>query len=295
MYLLTLKKDNAFSLGVKQGSRVVDVTAACAKFGYVRGEIPDDIHALIDAGTAALQRLSELVERALQDETVLHDEATITFGPCVTNPTKIIGVGLNYRRHAQESGHDIPPFPILFSKFNNTLAAHREPVPIPPDAAQIDYEAELAVVIGRQARNVDEESAYNYVFGYCPANDVSARDLQLLSGQWLLGKTPDKFMPLGPYLVTADDVGDPQNLNITCHINGELRQASNTADMIFTVPQIISYISRYLTLTPGDVICTGTPHGVALGMDPAPWLQPGDQMVVEVQGLGKLTNSIIAS
>ena len=209
------------------------------------------------------------------------------------NPGKIICIGLNYRRHAAESGMAVPATPVLFSKFNNTLTGHGQPVAIPPDTQQVDYEAELAFVIGRRCRHVAEADALDVVFGYCNANDVSARDLQFLTSQWLLGKTSDGFLPLGPLLVTADEIPDPGQLRITCTVNGELRQDSNTADLIFSVPQIISYLSRYMTLEPGDVISTGTPEGVALGRADKPWLQPGDVVTVAIDGLGELTNQII--
>ncbi|MFW6070150.1 MAG: fumarylacetoacetate hydrolase family protein [bacterium] len=295
MRLLTFEKEGRLVLGVSMENGVVDVAAARQKLGGAAREVPDEMHALIAGGDAALKRLKALAERAAEEESLLLREEEIRFGPCVTAPEKILCIGLNYERHARETGAAIPEQPVLFSKFNNALAAHGEPVPIPPGTGQMDYEAELAVVIGRQARHVGEDDALEYVFGYCNANDVSARDLQMLSGQWLLGKTPDKFLPLGPYLVTADEVPDPQNLRIAAYVNGEQRQSSTTGDMIFSVAQVISYASRYMTLQPGDVISTGTPEGVALAMDPQPWLQPGDEVVVEVESLGRLQNRITAS
>jgi 2-keto-4-pentenoate hydratase/2-oxohepta-3-ene-1,7-dioic acid hydratase in catechol pathway len=173
------------------------------------------------------------------------------------------------------------------------VAAPGEPIPLPDNAVQYDYEVELAAVIGRRARYVSEGQALDYVLGYCTANDLSARDLQTRTSQWLLGKTLDKFMPLGPYLVTADQVPDPQNLALRTWVNGELRQNSNTSDMVFSVAQLVSYVSQYLTLEPGDVILTGTPEGVVLGMKEKVWLKAGDEVTVEVEGLGRLTNSMI--
>ena len=183
---------------------------------------------------------------------------------------------------------------MLFSKFNNTIAACGEPIPLPAGTEQADYEVELAVVIGRRARYVSEADALDTVFGYCVANDLSARDLQTPTSQWLLGKTPDKFLPIGPYLVTADEVPDPQNLQLRCWVNGDLRQNSNTADMIFTIAQIISYISQYFTLETGDLISTGTPEGVILGMAEKNWLKPGDEVSLEIEGLGKLSNVMVS-
>lgn len=221
--------------GVVTGTGVVDVVTV----GYAQQTM--------EALVAQPDALRGLVENALSDPTLrarcLHDEAMLRLAPVLTNPGKIICVGLNYRRHAIESGLPISTTPVLFSKFNNSLAAPNEVIPLPASAEQYDYEVELAVVIGRRARNVPVEQALAYVFGYCTANDLSARDLQMRTSQWLLGKTLDKFLPLGPYLVTADEVGDPQALSLKCWVNGDLRQDSNTADMIFSVAEIVSYIS----------------------------------------------------
>jgi 2-keto-4-pentenoate hydratase/2-oxohepta-3-ene-1,7-dioic acid hydratase in catechol pathway len=217
----------------------------------------------------------------------------IIYHPAITPPEKIICIGLNYRRHALESGMAVPTSPILFSKFNNSLAAHQQDIPLPSNAREYDYEAELGVIMGKEARYVSKEEALNYVFGYCTANDLSVRDLQMRTSQWLLGKTLDRFMPVGPYLVTADEVPDPQALPLSCHVNGERRQHSSTADMIFGVAETISYISQYMTLKPGDFISTGTPEGVVLGMKEKVWLKPGDVVSIEVEGLGTLTNKMV--
>lgn len=220
-------------------------------------------------------------------------EAGLRLGPCAPAPGKIVCIGLNYRRHAEETGAQVPDAPILFSKFSNSLAACGEEIPLPDVAELYDYEAELGVVIGRSARNVGEAQAGDYVWGYCNCNDVSARDLQFRSTQWLLGKSLDRFLPLGPYLVSADEVGDPQTLRVRCSVNGSLRQDSSTADMVFGVAELVSYISRHWTLEPGDVIATGTPEGVAQGRPEKPWLRPGDEVVVEVGDLGRLTNRLV--
>lgn len=295
MKLLTFTRNHQFQLGVKIESGIIDITAAKAALAPDNAQIPANLADLLAGGPAALKSLAGLVEKAAgqtQGANWLLDEAGLQFGPCVPNPGKIICVGLNYRRHAEETGAAIPSTPVLFSKFNSALAAPGEPVPLPDSAEKYDYEVELAVVMGQKAKHVSEADALNYVLGYSTANDVSARDLQLLTGQWLLGKTLDKFLPLGPYLVTAEEVGDPQKLNLQTWVNGELRQNSNTSDMIFTVAQIVSYISRYITLEPGDVIITGTPEGVILGMKEKQWLKPGDEVTVEVEKLGRLTNKM---
>jgi 2-keto-4-pentenoate hydratase/2-oxohepta-3-ene-1,7-dioic acid hydratase in catechol pathway len=216
----------------------------------------------------------------------------LKLAPVVPNPGKILCVGLNYRQHARESGMTEPAHPVLFSKFNNALAAAGEAISISPSWQQVDYEAELAVVIGRKVKNVPEREALTYVLGYTCANDLSERDLQFRSGQWLLGKTLDGFCPLGPILVTADEVPDPQDLAIRGWYNGELRQASSTADMIFSIAEIISYTSQHMTLFPGDVILTGTPEGVILGTKDRKYMQPGDIIVVEIEKLGRLENRL---
>ncbi len=209
-------------------------------------------------------------------------------------PGKIICVGLNYRSHAQESKMAIPESPVLFNKYNNAVCGSKSVINPPGDARQMDYEAELVLIIGKSGSHIPEEQALDYVAGYCNGNDVSARDLQFRSGQWLLGKSCDHFAPMGPYLVTADEIKDPDNLEITGWRNEEIVQHANTRDMIFSSRELISYISRYMTLSAGDVIFTGTPEGVILGMpsDSQKWLEPGEKISVEIQGMGRLVNEI---
>jgi 2-keto-4-pentenoate hydratase/2-oxohepta-3-ene-1,7-dioic acid hydratase in catechol pathway len=290
MYLLNFVTDQGIRLGVKTDQGVVDVAAAAPGSG--NGQLPTTMEALIAGGPAAQSALNAFISKASQQAGAkwLLAEANLKLGYCVPKPEKILCVGLNYRRHAAESGMAVPETPVLFSKFNNALAAPNEPVPLPESVEKYDYEVELAVVMGRRARYVSEAEALKYVFGYCTANDISERTLQFRSGQWLLGKTLDKFLPIGPYLVTADEVGDPQKLALRCWVNGEQRQNSNTSDMIFSVAQIISYASQYMTLEPGDIISTGTPEGVIQGMKDKVWLKPGDEVTVEVEKLGKLSN-----
>jgi 2-keto-4-pentenoate hydratase/2-oxohepta-3-ene-1,7-dioic acid hydratase in catechol pathway len=287
MKLLTYKADGGLKSGIATGKGVIDVAAAGLALGV---DAPIAVADLAD-GTGKLQ---SLVDKVKGDESWLHDEAGLTLGPCVSNPGKIVCIGLNYAKHAAESNLPIPSHPVVFSKFNNSLAGNGEDVPLIADvASEFDYEVELCAVIGRTAKNVAEADALSYVAGYSTANDLSTRDLQMRSSQWLIGKTSDKFLPLGPYLVTADEVGDPQKLRLTCTVNGEIRQDSNTSDMIFTVAQIISYCSQFFTLEPGDLILTGTPSGVAMGMANKPWLKKGDIVEVEVEKLGKLTNKMV--
>jgi len=203
---------------------------------------------------------------------------------------------LNYRRHAKEIGMPIPKQPVLFNKYNNALHHQNGSIKLPLEVAtKFDYEVELVIVMGREAKNVSEAEALAYVAGYSTGNDFSARDLQLeTGGQWMIGKTPDYFAPLGPYLVTADQI-DPDHLRIECRVNGETRQSSETNDFIFNSRQMISYISRHLTLKPGDIIFTGTPEGVILGKpkDKQVWLKPGDKVACSVEKLGELKFDLV--
>ena len=213
----------------------------------------------------------------------------------VPRPQKVIGIGLNYSDHAAETGAEIPDKPIVFAKYPNTVVGPGEPIRIPAITEQVDYEAELAVVIGRTARNVSGEEALEYVFGYTNANDVSSRDLQFSEGgQWTRSKSIDTFCPLGPYVVTRDEVPDPQDLSIRCVLNGEVVQDGTTAKMIFPVAELVSFLSKGMTLVPGDVIVTGTPPGVGMARDPQLWLKPGDEVTIEIAGLGTLTNPVEA-
>lgn len=211
-----------------------------------------------------------------------------TLGPCVPEPGKIICIGLNYRRHALEAGLPVPDTPVVFSKFSNTVASPTSVVSLPSVAVEYDYEVELAVVIGATATDVPEPDALRHVLGYATANDMSARDLQRRTSQWLLGKSLDGFLPLGPYLVTKDAVPDPGSLRLRTWCNGALRQDSSTGDLIFGVPFLVSYLSRYMTLSPGDIILTGTPEGVIAGETDPRWLRSGDVVRVEVDGLGSI-------
>jgi 2-keto-4-pentenoate hydratase/2-oxohepta-3-ene-1,7-dioic acid hydratase in catechol pathway len=210
----------------------------------------------------------------------------------IERPGKIICVGLNYRDHAEEQGAELPKAPLLFAKWNNTLIGPGEAIVLPAESKQVDYEAELGVVIGTRGRHVTEAEALQFVAGYICVNDVSARDLQFSDGQWSRGKSPDTFCPVGPRLVPSEEIEDPQALAIRCILNGETLQDSNTSKMVFSVAEIIAYITRTITLEPGDLIATGTPSGVGIFRDPKILLKAGDEVSVEVEGLGKLTNPV---
>jgi 2-keto-4-pentenoate hydratase/2-oxohepta-3-ene-1,7-dioic acid hydratase in catechol pathway len=288
MTFASLAGKSGYTLAIKTDAGLLDVAAAAEVFRVKAPLTMDEV--LQGADCAPLRRLVDAALAGKHGRKVLIPESRAKFGPAVPHPPKIICVGLNYRQHANETGNPFPRTPMLFNKFENTLTGHRSKVRLLEVEHRYDYETELVVVMGRKAFNVPEDKALSYVFGYATGNDLSARALQSASTQIMLGKILDGFAPLGPYVVSADQIPDPQNLRLTTHVNGELRQDSNTADMIFTCAQIISYCSRYFTLKPGDIIYTGTPSGVILGYPPERrvWLKPGDKVVTEVERLGAL-------
>lgn len=292
MILVTYHTPDGLALGVKTGRGILDVAAACRRLGCTG--LPHGVNEVLGLGTEALEPLRHLVGRAEAHPDLFRAESELRLGPPVPRPGKIICVGLNYRAHAAESQMEEPEYPVLFSKFGNAVAGPGEEVALPAAAEQYDYEAELVVVMGRRAKGVPAEAALDYVLGYCNGNDLSARDLQTRTSQWLLGKSLDGFLPIGPYLATPEEVPDPQNLRIRLWLNGELRQDAHTRDMIFPVARLIAYISRYMTLEPGDIIATGTPEGVILGRPERDWLKPGDRVAVEIDGLGRLENTLVA-
>lgn len=233
----------------------------------------------------------QLAERSPIGPVITETEAT--FLPAVRSPEKIVAIGLNYHDHALESNAEPPSAPLLFTKTNNTLLGHGALIQCPSDLTQQpDYEGELAVVIGKRASRVSQDEAMAHVFGYTIANDVSARDAQFADGQWMRGKNFDTYCPVGPYVTLAAAVPDVMNLDIRTYLNGSLMQDDNTRSMIFGVPALVSYISRYLTLVPGDVILTGTPAGVGFARDPAVYLQDSDVVEVEIENLGRLRNVV---
>lgn len=209
-------------------------------------------------------------------------------------PGKIVCVGLNYRDHAEESGMEIPKWPLLFAKWPSSVIGPGSPIVLPHQAKEVDWEAELGVVIGRRAQRVPQAEALDHVAGYVCANEVSARDIQFADGQWTRGKSFDTFCPVGP-MVPADQVPDPQALGIRCLLNGEVVQSSSTAQMVFTVAEVIAFISDGITLEPGDLILTGTPPGVGLGRKPPVYLKDGDEVTIEIDGVGSLTNPVRAA
>ena len=281
--------------GVLLDAEVVDAEKA-AKSASLEGEWAS-VRAVITHSAAELSALEGSARAHLSE---LGRSATeLRLGPPVPDAEKILCIGLNYLDHQEESAasvsvaKEVPRFPMVFNKFRPALIGDRDPIEPPAITRQLDFESELAVVIGREARNVSLDEALDYVGGYSAFNDVSARDLQLRSPQWAIGKGFDTSGPFGPWLVTADEIGDPQNLKIVGRLNGDVMQESSTSLMIFPVAQLIEYISQAITLVPGDVIATGTPAGVGLARNPPRYMQTGDVFEVEVERIGTLTNPIV--
>ena len=274
---------------IEQGGQ----TILCAR--TAEGLIPLNgvgYHTMMDA----IERIDELpraLEMAEAKETPLAPE-DVRFLPVVSRPGKIVCVGVNYGRHVKECGQSLPDAPVLFSKFATALSAHKDSVAIPRGVERLDYEAELVMVIGRRAHCVSADEAMDYVFGCTCGNDLSARDWQSRSSQWLAGKTPDGFAPVGPWITTIDAMHEIQDLEIACALNGQLRQYASTGDMIFSCAEIVSYVSSVMTLEPGDLIFTGTPDGVILGLpeEQRRWLKPGDVLEVSIENIGTLRTVI---
>jgi acylpyruvate hydrolase len=254
--------------------------------------IPAEMVAFLQGGA----EMRELAAKALAAARPAQRQvrSAVTLLAPIPRPGKIIAIGQNYLEHAKESGASKPPFPIIFAKFSNTVIASGDPIVIPAAVTSPDYEGELAVVIGKRGRNISEAEALSYVAGYMPLNDVSARDWQNRTGQWTIGKTPDTFCPMGPALVTADDVPDPQNLHLRTVIGDEVLQNGYTGDMIFSVAHLIADMTQVMTLEPGDVIATGTPSGIGAARVPPRWLRPGDVVRIEIDGVGVLENPVVA-
>jgi 2-keto-4-pentenoate hydratase/2-oxohepta-3-ene-1,7-dioic acid hydratase in catechol pathway len=291
MTLLSIRSEHGDTLGIKTDHGILDVRRASLSLHL---PAPLTLDELLQAGGAAeLSHLLAAVKSSRHADTLYLDEAQITHGRLFSEPGKIVCIGLNYREHADEAGEKVPAVPILFNKYNNALTNHGATIRLPTEvASKFDYEVELLVVIGRHAHNVSLEDASSYIAGYCTSNDFSARDLQLeLDGhQWMIGKTLDDFAPIGPYFVSADLVENPNSLNIECRVNGETRQHSNTSRLVYNTQFLVSYISRHFPLEPGDLIFTGTPPGVILGMpkEKQVWLKAGDQIACSVGNLGEL-------
>lgn len=256
--------------------------------------LPPCVRTLL-AASPAVRRLA--ADIAAAPDAVAYPPHAVRLLPPIPDPGKILCIGLNYRDHAREGGKAIPDEPVLFGKFRNALIAHGDPIRLPRVARKVDYEAELVVVIGKTGRHIpDDERAFDYVGGYTCGHDVSARDWQFRGEekQWIIGKTFDSFAPVGPVLVTPDEIRDPHNLRIRLRRNGTTLQDSNTREFIFGIPRLLAYLSQVMTLEPGDLLFTGTPPGVGIARQPPILLQPGDVVEVEIEGIGILKNPCVA-
>ena len=291
MRLVTYESQKTWLAGVLIADKVVDASAAgkAAKFNDDRLSNRDIVQLSAEEQLRLEQSARNLAESSAAG---VHLYADVKLGPPLPDPDKIICLGLNYRSHAEEAGFKAPTIPILFAKFRNALIGPTSPIILPSVSSEVDYEGELAVVIGRRGRDIPADLAFDHIAGYMALHDVSARDLQMRTGQWLSGKTLDTFAPCGPALV-INEINDPQNLKIETRLNGETLQSSNTRHMIFSVAETIAYISQLMTLEPGDIIATGTPEGVGFKRTPPIFLKNGDLVEVEVEHIGTLRNPVV--
>ena len=282
MRFVTIQRDGYTEPGVLLDGRVIPIHGAGLS----------SVLEVIAGGADAQDRVRRWIGGPPSSHSL--DPASLTFAAPIPRPPKLICIGLNYRDHAAESKLAIPEVPTMFAKFPTAVIGPGHPIVLPKNSAKPDYEAEFAVVIGRRGRHVAEDRWRDYVFGYTILNDVSARDFQMATSQWMIGKTFDTFAPFGPAIVTADEIADPHNLRISLTLTGETMQDSNTSNLIFKLPQLIAYLSSVFTLEPGDIIATGTPAGVGFARKPPRWLQPGDEVRIRIEGLGELVNPVVA-
>ena len=305
MKLVTYSTGSDFRLAAQVDASIIDLQKAYEEtlvslgdeMAYERAKItvPEQTNEFLKSGEQALNAAEEAVTFVLERKdtsSAVFNVDSVKIGAPVTKPNKIICVGHNYREHILEMKREIPEYPVLFAKFSNTVSGPQDDIPLPPITENLDYEAEFSVVIGKTAKDVPLEEALDYVAGYTIVNDVTFRDLQKRTLQWLQGKSPDGTAPMGPWLVTKDEIPDPSGLEIFLTVNGEERQRSNTSNLVFSVPRLVEYISSIMTLEPGDVILTGTPGGVGVAMDPPTFLQEGDVVAITVDKIGTLENTV---
>lgn len=294
MKLVTYKSSDSWLPGVSIGENVVALADALAAIGHTDHSGYGSVREFLDAAGSDLADISSRVA-ALDSSAVqpVGAHSALELGPPVRDPRKVLCVGLNYSDHVGETGRKFPDYPDIFCKFESSLIGAADPIECSSVTDNLDFEGELAIVIGRRASKVSEAEALDYVAGYSVFNDITARDLQYRGTQWLAGKAVDRSTPFGPALVTADEVGDAQALDIATRVNGVQVQGSNTRNMIFPIAKIVSYISEFLALSPGDVIATGTPEGIGAKRTPPQWLRPGDDVEVEIEKVG-LARNIVA-
>lgn len=294
-----MQENQSPRIGVWTPIGILDVALCAQVFSMQHGdkplEFPQKMEVFFQGGAKLLQYVDKVVQWALTAstaKTLLFNPSQARFLPPIQKPGKMLGIGMNYRAHCLEQKKEIPKHPIVFVKCPNALNSHDQPVVLPRATKQLDFEAELGVVIGKKGRHIPEEEALQYVGGYLNVNDITARDIQAREPQWTRAKSCDTFAPIGPLLVTPDEIENPQNLRVVGRLNGEVTQDASTADMIFTVAKLIAFISEVMTLEPGDIIATGTPSGVGVCRTPQVFLKDGDVVEVEVEGLGILRNTI---
>lgn len=296
MRLVTYRAARGWQTGVLVGELVVDAEAVLGRDKPTsNGATSLCTRELLAASESRWRDTSTAAADAAQTgSAVVGALADVELGPPVPDPEKIFCLGLNYRDHSAETALPVESVPTIFAKFRNALAGSRSPIVLPSTSSKVDFEGELAVVIGRRGKHIPRDRALSYVGGYMPFNDVSARDLQMATSQWTAGKVADTFAPCGPALVLCDEVADPHALRIATRVNGETLQSASTADMIFGVAETVSYLSQLVTLEVGDIISTGTPAGVGYTRDPPIFLAAGDVVEVEIEGLGVLQNPVVA-
>jgi acylpyruvate hydrolase len=312
MRLVTFDYQGATRLGAEQGGNVVDLNRGYALLLAARGianfqgqadrELPADMLGFLEGWEECLPRAQEVLAFAREVQTtggplakaLMRPWSSVRLRAPILNPRKLVCLGLNYRDHAQESKAEIPPEPILFSKYATSIIGPEDPILLPSVSLEVDYEVELAFIMAKGGRLIPKSQALNHVAGYTVFHDVSARDYQIRKpgGQWMVGKTFDTFAPMGPAVVTQEDIPDPHVLDIRCTVNGEVLQSSNTKHLIFSIQDIVAYCSHIFTLEPGDVIATGTPGGIGLFRKPPRFLKDGDVVVLEIQGIGALRNPV---
>ncbi len=314
MRLVTFSVDNGVHLGALIGEQVIDLPGAYSAWQQMtqntntstsnQAGFPESVLEFLQAGDAAKASAAQVLAFAVDQEHLaqfthaglVYEINAVRFLPPIPRPGKIVCLGHNYRRHIAEMGQAIPEYPVLFAKFSNTLIGHRQPIVLPKVSQMVDYEAELALVVGRRGKDIPQtQEAFEYLAGYTIFNDVSVRDYQRRTVEWLQGKNFDGSGPIGPAIVTSDEITNPAAFDVALRLNGEVMQQANTSDFIFDIPTILAYISQIMTLEPGDIIATGTPSGVGSARKPPVFLKAGDSVQIEISGLGTLENPVVAS
>jgi acylpyruvate hydrolase len=311
MRLVTFSANKTIRLGALIGEQVLDLPGAYSSWQQITQNsspstntaFPDSVLSLLQASDETKAHAADVLTFAADQEHLaqftrsglVYQPNDVSFLPPIPRPDKIVCLGHNYRRHIAEMGSAIPEYPVLFAKFSNTLIGHRQPIVLPKVSQMVDYEAELALVVGRRGKDIPQtQEAFTYLAGYTIFNDVSVRDYQRRTVQWLQGKTFDGSGPIGPAIVTSDEIADPNAFDVMLRLNGEVMQQANTNDFIFNIPTILAYISQIMTLEPGDIIATGTPSGVGSARKPPVFLKAGDRVQIEISGLGTLENPVTA-